>query len=141
MMSLQRVEIFCPATVANVSCGFDVLGLALAEVGDKMVIEKSVQKGVRIRKIVGQDLPLDPYKNVAGVAALSLLEQLNSDAGFDIEIYKNIKPGSGIGSSAASSTGAVYGVNKLLGEPLTRKQLITHAMKGEELASGVGTRR
>lgn len=137
-MPLDRVEIFCPATVANVSCGFDVLGLALAEVGDKMVIEKSHQKGVRIRKIVGQDLPLDPHKNVAGVAVLSLLDHLNSDAGFDIEIYKNIKPGSGIGSSAASSTGAVYGVNKLLGEPLTRKQLITHAMKGEELASGVG---
>lgn len=134
----KSITVFCPATIANVSCGFDVLGLALEGVGDKMVIEKSDQKGVHIRKIVGQDLPLNPHKNVAGVAAIALLADLECTVGFDIDIYKNIKPGSGIGSSAASSSGAVFGINELLGRPLPPHQLIPYAMKGEALASGVG---
>ena len=105
----ERVRIFCPATIANVSCGFDVLGVALAGVGDHMLISRSTKKGIRITKIIGQDLPLDPHENVAGVAALALLDHLNSNAGFEIKIYKKIKAGSGIGSSAASSAGAVWG--------------------------------
>ena len=135
---MNAIKLFAPATIANVSCGFDVLGLCLDNVGDEMVIKKTADKGnVTISKIVGQDLPLETKKNVAGVAVLALLEKYGEvDCGFDIEIYKNIKPGSGIGSSAASSAGAVYGVNKLLGEPFTQSELIPFAMEGERLASG-----
>ena len=136
-MKQESVEVFCPATVANVSCGFDVLGLALDSVGDRMVIRKSAQRGVRICKVVGQDLPLETHKNVAGVAALEMLSALGVAQGFDIEIYKNIKPGSGIGSSAASSAGAVFGINHLLGNSLSISDLIPFAMKGEQLAGGI----
>ncbi|MDG1503184.1 MAG: homoserine kinase [Flavicella sp.] len=134
---MNQIELFCPATIANVSCGFDVLGLALDSVGDRMVVRKVAKKGVRITKIVGQNLPLDTHKNVAGVAALALLSKTESAFGFEIEIYKNIKPGSGIGSSAASSAGAVFGINELLGRPFTNHDLIAFAMEGERLASGV----
>jgi len=133
---MNEIKLFAPATIANVSCGFDVLGLCLDTVGDEMVIRRSNIKGVKITKIIGQDLPLDTEKNVAGVAVLALLKKLNSDAGFEIEIYKNIKPGSGIGSSAASSAGAVFGVNKLLGTPFSLQELVPFAMEGEKLASG-----
>jgi len=133
---MKEIKLFAPATIANVSCGFDVLGLCLDNVGDEMVIRKTNEKGVKITKIIGQYLPLETAKNVAGVAALALLKKLNSDAGFEIEIYKNIKPGSGIGSSAASSAGAVFGVNKLLGEPFSLQELVPFAMEGEKLASG-----
>ena len=134
---MDSIKIFAPATIANVSCGFDVLGLCLDGVGDEMVISKTIEKGVKISKIVGQDLPLETENNVAGVAVLAMLEKHGDvDCGFDIEIYKNIKPGSGIGSSAASSAGAVYGVNKLLGEPFTLAELVPFAMEGERLASG-----
>lgn len=133
----EKVRIFCPATIANVSCGFDVLGVALAGVGDHMLISRSTKKGIRITKITGQNLPLESHENVAGVAALALLDHLNSNAGFEIEIYKKIKAGSGIGSSAASSAGAVWGINYLLGSPLSPQQLIPFAMEGERLASGV----
>ncbi len=136
-MKQKSVEVFCPATVANVSCGFDVLGMALENVGDRMVITENVRKGINITKIVGQDIPLEAHRNVAGVAALEMLSALDVTIGFNIEIYKNIKSGSGIGSSAASSTGAVFGINYLLGNPLSRKELIPFAIKGEELASGV----
>lgn len=133
---MNEIKIFCPATIANLSCGFDVLGLCLDTVGDEMVIKKSNQKGIRITKLVGADLPLETENNVAGVAALAMLEALNSDAGFDIEIYKNIKAGSGIGSSAASSAGAVFGINELLGRPFEIKDLVQFAMQGEKLACG-----
>ena len=133
---MNTIKIFCPATIANLSCGFDVLGLCLETAGDEMIIRKSDVKGVRIIKIVGADLPLETEKNVAGVAALAMLENVTTEFGFEIEIYKNIKAGSGIGSSAASSAGAVFGINELLGRPFTRKELVLFAMQGEKLASG-----
>lgn len=134
---MEEIKLFCAATIANISCGFDVLGLALDNVGDEMIVRKVPQKGVTITKITGQDLPLETHKNVAGVAALALLSKVDTDFGFEIEIYKNIKPGSGIGSSAASSAGAVYGINELLGRPFSNHDLIEFAMQGERLASGV----
>jgi len=133
---MDKIKLFTPATIANVSCGFDVLGLCLDAVGDEMIIRKTDQKGVVISKIIGQILPLETTKNVAGVAALALLKHIDAPCGFDIEIHKNIKPGSGIGSSAASAAGAVFGINKLLGTPFTLQELIPFAMEGEKLASG-----
>lgn len=133
---MNEIKIFCPATIANLSCGFDVLGLCLDNVGDEMIIRKSGQKGIRITKIIGADLPMETEKNVAGVAALSLLKEINTEIGFEIEIYKSIKAGSGIGSSAASAAGAVFGINELLGKPFSRKELVKFAMKGEVIASG-----
>jgi homoserine kinase len=133
---MTEIKLFCPATIANLSCGFDVLGLCLATAGDEMIVRKSDIKGVRITKIVGADLPLETENNVAGVAALAMLEEVETEFGFEIEIYKHIKAGSGIGSSAASSAGAVFGINELLGRPFTRKELVKFAMQGEKLASG-----
>ncbi|EJL60453.1 homoserine kinase [Flavobacterium sp. CF136] len=133
---MEEIKLFCPATIANLSCGFDVLGLCLDTAGDEMIVRKTAEKGVRITKIVGADLPLETEKNVSGVAALAMLETLDVDCGFEIEIYKNIKAGSGIGSSAASSAGAVFGINELLGRPYSRKDLVQFAMQGEKLASG-----
>jgi homoserine kinase len=134
---MKSIRVFCPGTIANVSCGFDVLGLSLAGVGDYMTVTQTAIKGITISEILGQDLPMETTQNVAGVAGLALLEALGSDAGFDIKIDKRIKAGSGIGSSAASSAGAVWAINNLLGDPFTTKELIPFAMEGERLASGV----
>jgi homoserine kinase len=134
---MNELKIFTPATIANVSCGFDVLGLALDTVGDEMTIRKVNKKGIRITKICGQKLPLETHKNVAGVAALALLAEVDVTFGFEIEIDKRIKPGSGIGSSAASSAGAVWAINELLGNPFNKTDLVRFAMEGERLATGV----
>jgi len=133
----NELKIFCPATIANISCGFDVLGVALDSVGDEMLVRKVSEKGIRITKLTGQDLPTETHLNVSGVAGLALLEESNYDGGFEIEIYKKIKAGSGIGSSAASSTGAVWAMNELLGVPFSKMELVKFAMEGERLASGV----
>lgn len=133
---MKEIRLFCPATIANLSCGFDVLGLCLDTIGDEMVIRKIVEKGIRITKIFGADLPLETEKNVAGVAAMAMVSGLDLDFGFEIEIYKNIKAGSGIGSSAASASGIVFGINELLGKPFSIQDLVPFAMEGEKLASG-----
>lgn len=133
---MTTIKLFCPATIANLSCGFDVLGLCLDTIGDEMIIHKTAEKGIRITKITGADLPFEIEKNVAGVAAMALYNESNPDFGFDIEIHKKIKAGSGIGSSAASAAGAVFGINELMDRPFSRKELVHFAMKGEALASG-----
>ena len=133
---MKELKIFSPATVANVSCGFDVLGFCLDTIGDEMIIRKTVEKGVRITKIVGADLPFETKKNVAGVAALAIMNAANPDFGVEIEIYKNIKPGSGVGSSSASASGAVWAINELLGKPYNKQELTAFGMKGEAIASG-----
>jgi len=132
---MNEIKIFSPATVANVSCGFDVLGFCLEAIGDEMVIRKTANKGVKITKIEGYDLPFEVEKNVAGVSALALYEAANPDFGFEIEIYKKIKPGSGVGSSSASAAGSVYGMNVLLDSPYTPLELASFAIKGEAVAS------
>ena len=133
---MEEIKFFSPASVANVSCGFDVLGFCLDPIGDEMVVRRTVAPGVKISKIEGQDLPFDVKKNVAGVAAEALLKEFPVDFGFEIEIYKKIKAGSGIGSSAASAAGAVYGINELLGRPFTAHELVSFAMEGESVACG-----
>ena len=132
---MNNIKIFSPASVSNVCCGFDVLGFSIEGLGDEIIIRKSNSKGVKIKAVIGYEIPIDGKKNIACVAAKALLDYLNIDEGFDIEIIKNIKPGSGIGSSAASAVGAVYGVNKILGNPLKKEQLIKFAMHGEFISS------
>lgn len=133
---MKSIKLFAPATVANLSCGFDVLGCCLDNVGDEMRISVHSGTAVNITKIEGANLPYETNKNVAGVAVEALLNQYGKDIGVDIEIFKKIKAGSGIGSSAASSAGAVWGVNHLLGEPFSKQELVAFAMEGEKLASG-----
>ena len=134
---MKCIKVFCPATIANISCGFDVLGLALEAIGDEMVVRKTKQPGIKISKITGQSLPLETMDNVAGVAGLALLKESDYSGGFEIEIHKKIKAGSGIGSSAASAAGAVWAMNELLEKPFLPIDLVKFAMQGEALASGV----
>ncbi|HEY0272269.1 MAG TPA: homoserine kinase [Chitinophaga sp.] len=136
-MDADCIKIFAPATVANVACGFDVIGLAIEAPGDEIILRRSGTPGITIKAIHGAILPLDPLQNVCGVAAQHFLKKLDQpDAGVEMEIFKHIAPGSGIGSSAASSAGAAVGMNELFGRPFDAKQLIRFAMEGERLASG-----
>ena len=132
---MNQIKIFSPSSVSNLCCGFDVLGFSIDGIGDELRITKSTNKGVNIKEIKGYNVPLENNKNTASVAAQALLDHLKINEGFDIEINKKIKPGSGIGSSAASAVGAVYGINKLLGNPLNHEELLKFAMKGEFVSS------
>jgi homoserine kinase len=133
---MESIKIFSPSSIANLSCGFDVLGVCLDTIGDEMIIRKSKIPGLRIIKVDGEELPLSIERNVAGVAAKSYLDKYPTKTGIEIEIYKKIKAGSGIGSSAASAVGAVFGINELLERDVEKTDLIPFALEGEKFASG-----
>jgi len=135
---MESIKVFAPATVANVCCGFDVLGFAVDFPGDEVIVSLTKEPGVRITKIVGDNrrLPLEAKKNTAGVAVLSYLKAIDSAQGVEIELYKNLPLGSGMGSSASSGVAAVVAINHLLGNPLTREQLIPYAVEAERVACG-----
>ncbi|HXB28354.1 MAG TPA: homoserine kinase [Puia sp.] len=133
----KEIIIHAPATVANLVCGFDVLGLCLAEPYDIMKVRLLDEKQVIIRTTDNFPLPLDPAMNTAGAPLLEMIAVLKQDVGFEVIITKQIKPGSGIGSSAASAAGAVVAANELLGNIFTKEELVRFAMFGEKVASGV----
>lgn len=136
--NMKTIKAFAPATVANVSCGFDVFGFAVEQPGDEVTLTLTKNPGVRILKIEGDGgrLPLEAEKNTAGVAVISFLDAIGSEAGVDIELKKNLPLGSGMGSSAASAAAALAGINHLLGEPLSRRDLLPFAMESERIACG-----
>ncbi len=131
------VEVHSPATIANLVCGFDVLGLALNDPYDVMRIDVNEKKGITITHTDNYNLPSIPEQNVAGVALLEMLQELEIDFGLNVTIQKQIKPGSGLGSSAASAAGIVVAANELFGNIFSKEDLIRFAMAGEKLASGV----
>jgi homoserine kinase len=133
---MNEIKVFAPATVANVVCGFDIMGFALQEPCDVMTIKKIKEKGISIINADNYNLPTAPEKNVCGGALLAMLKEVEIDFGFEIISEKKIKPGSGIGSSAASAAAVVVGANELLGRPFSKMDLVRFATYGEEIASG-----
>jgi homoserine kinase len=136
-MAGDFIKVFAPSTVSNVTCAFDILGFPLEHSGDELSLRIIKKKEIRIKNIGEFNIPLEPDKNVAGVVAQKMISKLKLDFGFEIMIKKGIKPGSGIGSSAASSACVVFGINELLDKPFKSNELVEIAMEGERLASGV----
>jgi homoserine kinase len=134
----MKIKAFAPATVANVCCGFDVLGFAVDFPGDEVILTLNMSQEITLSKIVGDGgrLPIDASKNTAGVAVQSFLRSIGKQQGVEIELYKNLPLGSGMGSSAASGVAALVAINHLMGNPLTREQLVVHAMEAERIACG-----
>jgi|SRR5690625_733929 len=136
----KRVTAFAPASVANVGCGFDVLGFAIDGPGDEVTASFTDQPGIRIASVQGDGgkLPLDAESNTAGRSVMSLMQELDRapGAGIQLDIIKKMPLGSGLGSSAASSVAAAVAVNRLLGKPFTREQLLPFVVEGELAASG-----
>lgn len=133
---MNYLKIFSPATVANVSCGFDSLGFAIDTVGDEMTFTKTTEKGVKITEITGANLPFDVDKNAASAVVKKMLLESNADFGISITIHKGFSPGSGLGSSAASAAGAAFGANQFLENHFSELELTKYAMFGEEVACG-----
>ncbi len=132
---MNEITVHAPASVSNVVCGFDCLGFALSAPFDVMTVRLIDEKIVRVKHLDEYDLPTAPEQNVAGKAILTLLEAVEGNVGFEIEITKNIKPGSGIGSSSASAVGAVVAANKLLDNKFSKLELAEFALAGEFVAS------
>ncbi|HEY8401477.1 MAG TPA: homoserine kinase [Cytophagaceae bacterium] len=135
---MESIKVFAPATVANVACGFDVLGFAVDSPGDEVTLKLTSKSGVKITSITGDDgrLPKDTERNTAGVAVTRFLRHINEDKGIEISLNKKMPLGSGLGSSAASAVAGVFAVNELLGRPMKQEDLLPFAMEGERIACG-----
>jgi homoserine kinase len=133
---MKEIRVFAPNTIANLGCGYDVMGLALEHYGDLLTLRARNDRELVIHEIKGASLPLEPDKNVATVALKAMLSQLGIDQGLELTIEKNISPGSGLGSSASSAAAAVYALNLLLDQPYSTHELIPFAMEGERSSSG-----
>jgi homoserine kinase len=133
----KSIKVQAPGTVANLVCGFDVLGLCLQDPYDIMEVKLLDEPIVKIASADGYPLPTDPHRNTAGAPLLEMLKELDHSVGFEVMIHKRIKPGSGIGSSAASAAGAVVAANMLLDNRFSKEELVKFAMFGEKVATGV----
>ena len=133
---MDYLKIFSPATVANVSCGFDSMGFAVDDIGDEMTFTKTKEKGVKITNITGADLTYNVDKNAASAVVKKMLLEANANFGIELTIHKGFSPGSGLGSSAASAAGAAFGANQLLGNKYSELELTKFAMFGEKIACG-----
>ena len=134
----ESIRVFAPATVANVGCGFDILGFAVDHPGDEAILRKSNKSGLRIARIKGDNgrLSLNPKSNTVGVAIQKYMDHLGSNQGIEIYLHKKMPFESGLGSSAASAVAGVFAVNLLLGVPLDKKALLPFAMEAEKIACG-----
>lgn len=138
---MKEIKVFAPATVANVVCGFDVLGFAVNEPGDQVEMRLVSEPGVRLLQITGDNgkLPLNSAKNTVSASVQHYLSHLNRpDIGVEIKLHKKMPIGSGLGSSSASTVAGLFAINQLMGNLLTAKELVPFALKGEELACGYG---
>ncbi len=137
-MSFSRAEAFAPATVANLGVGFDILGMALKGMGDRALVEFHDAPEIVFSDIVGDDgqLPRQPQLNVASVSARAFLDHLGERRGVKIKLIKGLPLSSGLGSSAASAVVSVIALNKMVGEPFTREELLPFCLEGEALVSG-----
>ena len=132
----RTVKAFAPASYSNLSVGYDILGLALSSIGDVVELEERPDKQIEIIDIQGADgLSMDRDKNVCGVVIQAM--QVNTDGpGVNITIKKGFQPGSGLGSSSASSVAAAVAYNALLNQPFDQVDLLDFALEGEFLACG-----
>ena len=135
---MDSIRVFAPASVANVSCGFDILGFALNSPGDEIILKKNKSGKVRIIEITGDDgkLPYDADKNSASAVIQNILQYFKLNLGIDITLHKRMPLGSGLGSSAASSVAAAYAINILLDSPLETNEVLKYATYGEKVAGG-----
>ena len=115
-------------------CGFDIMGMTLDAVGDVLKVEAAesdgVGEGIRIENRSAVELPEDPERNVITPALRAFMACYGVPLSVRVTVERKIAPGSGIGSSAASSAAAVYGLNELLGRPFSDEELVAFAMEG-----------
>jgi len=138
----EWVTAFAPASIGNMAVGFDVLGLALGDAGDRVLARRTEGDRVTVAEVRGLDGEIHPYlsanaqENTASIAAQALWSEHGDGGGVELKVHKGVPLQSGMGSSAASAVAAVVAANGLLEAPLQTQELLDYAIEGEKYASG-----
>ncbi|MCJ2533316.1 MAG: homoserine kinase [Candidatus Thermoplasmatota archaeon] len=136
-MRLETAMVTSPATIANFGPGFDSFGLCLDSPLDRISVRRAAKGRIVLRVTGKYEVPSAPEENTASYAAMRLAELCDKGTqGFTMTVRKGMKPGSGIGSSAASSVGGALAMAALLGVK-DKGVILEAAAMGEELISGV----
>jgi homoserine kinase len=134
---MRSVRAFAPGTVANLGPGLDILGLAVTGAGDTVTAERTADREVRIRSSGHPDIPAEPERNTAGIAASRVRDRAAAGStGISLEIEKGLPLSGGQGGSAASAVAAAVAVNELLGSPLRREELLEPCLEAEAAVAG-----
>ena len=141
----MRVIVSVPGGIGNLGPGLDVLGCALTGARDEVIAEWSQTAGITIIDAGHPQLPTDPAKNTASIAANAVMRAATSRGvrvshpGIAITIKKGLPLSGGQGGSAASAVAGAVAANALIwpvGSGLTQNELLTCALEGEETVAG-----
>lgn len=134
---MSSVRAFAPGTVANLGPGLDVLGLALEGVGDEVVVSRSEEPGLTVEVFGSSEIPTDPARNTAAIAALEVLRRARAEqVGLRLEVHKGLPLAGGQGGSAASAAAAAIATDALLTVRLSRGTLLQACLAAEMAVAG-----
>jgi homoserine kinase len=140
MMAAGPVTAFAPGGVGNVGPGLDILGLAVAGAGDTVRAEWTRSPGIQLLDPGHPNLPRDPTRHTAALAARAVLdaagERLGAERGIALTVRKGLPLSGGQGGSAASAVAGAVAANALLGAPLDRAALLAACLVAEERVAG-----
>lgn len=137
----SRVRVFAPGGIGNIGPGLDVLGCALTGTGDVVELEWAERQGPEplwIAEPGHPELPTDPKRHAAGIAALEVLRAsaMHLSRGIVMRVEKGVPLAGGQGGSAASAVAGAVAANALLGNPLNENQLLAAALDAEAAVAG-----
>ncbi len=129
---------FAPGSIGNVGPGFDVLGLAVDGIGDRVTVTLT-SDAARVEAITGRDaelVPLDPQQNAAAIAAIAFLRAHGDSRNPIVSIDKGLPLSGGLGGSAASSVAGAYAAARAMSLEPTPVEIIAAALEGEAAVAG-----
>ena len=135
---VDQAKVFVPGSIGNVGPGFDVLGLAVEGLGDRVTVELTSGASV-VAHVLGRDadaVPREPGANCAVVAALSLLRRIGDQRGVRLSLERALPLAGGLGASAAASVGGALAAMYATGQTVAMEVLLAAALDGEESVAG-----
>lgn len=129
-----------PSSTANLGPGYDVFGLALDALYDRVRITKAAagkDDGSRIAiKMSDSAIPSAPESNSAGLVIKKMAQDFNITDNLDVVVKKGVPAGYGMGSSAASAAAAAVAFAGLYKLKIDRNKLVEYAAEGEVASAG-----
>lgn len=128
------VKVYAPASSANMSVGFDVLGAAVTPVdgtllGDNVEVVAAETFSLKNIGRFARNLPDEPRENIVWQCWERFCQEIGKSVPVAMTLEKNMPIGSGLGSSACSVVAALVAMNEFCGRPLNESRML--ALMGE----------
>ena len=136
-MAVKSRTAVAPCSTANLGPGYDVFGLALDALKDRVRITKASAGGGKITiRNSDQAIPASAESNSAGLVVKRMMRDFQINDSVDIRVTKGVPAGYGVGSSAASAAAAAVAFNALYNLKIEKNRLVEYAAEGEIASAG-----